>query len=136
MKPELTLIHSPEEVAVKNEKIPSAETTAANRRAPRSVRLRAKAGANLKFSFYIHLAVYGAVNLLLAFINLITTPLIWWCLLPILGWGFGLLIHAVVAFSLPDLFGLRHRMYQAELERQWGKPDPRPHPGGGSGSSA
>lgn len=90
-------------------------------RAARRVRRRAKAGAGVKFSFYLHLAFYIAVNLLLVFINLITTPLLWWCLWPIAGWGFALLIHAMVAFSIPDLFGLCRRLYQQELQRQMRK---------------
>ena len=103
---------------MENEQSGSSETAAGNLRVPRRVKIRAWAGARVKFSFYIHLAAYVVVNLLLVCINLITTPLLWWCLWPIAGWGFALLIHAVVAFSIPDLFGIGHRMYQKELQRQ------------------
>jgi len=106
---------------MENEQIGSSETAAENLRVPRRVKLRARAGAGIKFAFYVHLAAYVAVNFLLVCINLITTPLVWWCLWPIAGWGFALLIHAVVAFSLPDLFGIGHRMYEKELQRQLGK---------------
>jgi len=81
-------------------------------------RIRARAGAEAKFAFYIHLAAYVTVNLLLIFINAMTTPLFWWVQWSLMGWGFALLIHALVSFLLPDLFGLRRRMYKKELARQ------------------
>ena len=109
------------EVSMENKESGSGAIAAENPRVPRGVRIRARAVAGVKFSFYVHLAVYITVNLLLVFINLMTTPLLWWCLWVIAGWGFALLIHAVVAFSFPDLFRLVQRMYQKELQRQWGK---------------
>jgi len=93
------------------------ETMPVSRRA----KIRARAGAEAKFAFYIHLAAYLTVNLLLILINAFTTPLFWWSLWSVMGWGFALLIHALVSFLLPDLFGIRRRMYQKELARQAGK---------------
>jgi len=54
--------------------------------------------------FRIHLAVYVSVNLFLILMNLLTsshdrTP---WALFPLLGWGIGLVCHAIVALSKPD----------------------------------
>ena len=89
--------------------------------ASRTDKLRARAGAGAKFAFYIHLSAYVLVNLLLIFINAMTTPLFWWVQWPLMGWGFALLIHALVSFLLPDLFGIRRRMYKKELARQRGK---------------
>ncbi len=87
---------------------------------PRRVRRRAKAVTGTKFSFYIHLTVFVLVNLLLAGINMAVSPGFFWFLFPLAGWGFGLLIHALVAFSLSEMIGIKGRMYKAELERQQG----------------
>ena len=100
-----------------NNRTEAPETMRVSRRA----QIRAKAGAEAKFAFYIHLAAYVTVNLLLVFINAMTTPLFWWVQWSLMGWGFALLIHALVSFFLPDLFGLRRRMYKKELARQVGK---------------
>jgi Na+-driven multidrug efflux pump len=97
-----------------NHPIEAPETT----RASIGDRIRARAGAEAKFAFYIHLAAYVIVNILLIFINAMTTPLFWWVQWSIMGWGFALLIHALVSFLLPDLLGLRRRMYKKELARQ------------------
>ena len=91
---------------------------AENPRLPRGARRRARAGAGAKLGFYIHLAFYVGVNLLLLFINMVTTPLLWWSLWAVMGWGFALLIHALVSFSLPDLFSARRRLYRQELARE------------------
>lgn len=42
-----------------------------------------------------HLAVYISVIALLAGINLLTSPGDWWVQWPALGWGIGLLSHAL-----------------------------------------
>jgi hypothetical protein len=49
--------------------------------------------------FYIHLSVYVAVNIGLVAVNLLTTPKILWFQWPLLGWGIGLAVHAVLAFG-------------------------------------
>lgn len=90
-------------------------------RPSRGQSIRARASAEAKFAFYIHLSAYVTVNLLLVLINALATPLVWWVLWSLLGWGFALLIHALVSFLLPDLFGVRRRMYEKELARQMGK---------------
>lgn len=68
---------------------------------------RAKRGGNARIGFYIHLAAYLAVNALLVSINLATSTDCLWCKWPLLGWGLGLLAHALVAFGLPLLRGGR-----------------------------
>lgn len=83
----------------------------------RETKFRARAGSGAKFSFYIHLAFYIGVNLLLLAINMMTTPNYWWALWSIVGWGFALLIHAVVSFAITDMWGMRRRMYEKELDR-------------------
>mmetsp|Transcript_59918 Transcript_59918/g.106582 ORF Transcript_59918/g.106582 Transcript_59918/m.106582 type:complete len:103 (-) Transcript_59918:264-572(-) len=49
----------------------------------------------------IHAIVWAAVNLLLFFINLMTTFLAPpWFIFPLIGWGIGLAIHAAVTFFI------------------------------------
>jgi hypothetical protein len=50
--------------------------------------------------FYIHLFVYAAVNAGLFAINALTRDGgAWWFYWPLLGWGIGLTIHALVTFA-------------------------------------
>lgn len=49
--------------------------------------------------FRIHLIIYGAVNLLLMVINLLTNPGNLWFFWPLLGWGLGLIGHGFAAFQ-------------------------------------
>jgi len=49
--------------------------------------------------FYTHLVVYVAVNILLFLINTIVSPDTLWFIWPLLGWGIGVAVHAVVVFS-------------------------------------
>jgi len=79
---------------------------------------RAKAIVWSKFSFYIHLVIYVLVNILLASINLMTSPDFLWFIFPVLGWGLGLAIHGIVAFAVSDLIGARSSMLEKELEKQ------------------
>ena len=74
--------------------------------------------------FYAHLAAYGAVNVFLLLINLITSPGSLWFIFPLLGWGIGLAIHAVLVYwtgndwearKLEELTGLKNT--QDELQR-------------------
>jgi hypothetical protein len=67
----------------------------------------AKRAGKARLGFYIHLAAYLAVNALLVSINLATSPDRLWCKWPLLGWGLGLLAHALATFGLPMLRGGR-----------------------------
>lgn len=62
----------------------------------------ARAG-RARLGFYIHLATYLLVNVLLVCVNLLTTPGRLWFFWPLLGWGTGLLAHALAVFALPRL---------------------------------
>jgi fatty acid desaturase len=48
--------------------------------------------------FYVHLAVFAAVMLLLLAINAATGPA-WWVQWPALGWGIGLAAHGLAVFG-------------------------------------
>ena len=73
--------------------------------------VRAKKAVNARIGFYIHLTAYLVVNALLLFINLATSSGHLWFQWPLLGWGIGIIAHAVVTFWLP---GVRGRMIEKE----------------------
>jgi hypothetical protein len=78
---------------------------------------RAKRVATAKMLFYIHLAVYFMVNVLLLVINLTTSTTHLWFKWPLLGWGLGVLAHAVLTFVVPRGAGLRRWMIEREMRR-------------------
>lgn len=49
--------------------------------------------------FYYHLVCYLLINAMLIVINLLTSPEYLWFIWPLIGWGIGLIIHAVSVFS-------------------------------------
>lgn len=53
--------------------------------------------------FYIHLFVYIAVLVLLFSVNL-STGSDWWVHWVFLGWGIGVLVHALAIFGRPPAF--------------------------------
>jgi hypothetical protein len=55
-------------------------------------------------TFYVHLAVYVAVNLMLIGIWALAGGGFPWFLFPLMGWGIGLVAHGATAFLLshPD----------------------------------
>ena len=67
-----------------------------NQEADQTVSDRVKA----KRDFYIHLSVYIAVNTLLIIINLTTASESLWFKWPLLGWGIGLVFHALGVFVI------------------------------------
>src|SRR5215472_13796512 len=81
--------------------------------------------ARRKVGLYIHATVYVAVNVLLITINLSTATGHLWFQWPLLGWGIGLLAHAVAAFSLAGRQGTRRRprrewrATRRRLRREW-----------------
>jgi hypothetical protein len=87
-----------------------------------------QAVARRKAGLYVHAAVFVAVNVLLIAINLITAPGGLWFQWPLLGWGIGLLAHAVAAFSLAGRREWRvtrrqlrreHRATRRQLRKEW-----------------
>jgi hypothetical protein len=49
--------------------------------------------------FYAHLGAYVLVNSFLFLLNITTSPDILWFYWPLLGWGIGLVVHAVYVFG-------------------------------------
>ena len=77
----------------------------------------AKKRAEMKLGFYVHAAIFVAVNLLLLFINLTTDSTNWWFIWPLLGWGIGLFVHGVLVFFDTRTTALKEKMIRAELSR-------------------
>jgi len=55
--------------------------------------------------FYIHVAVFVAVNIVLHVINVVTTPKVYWAFWPLLGWGIGLLAHGLATYRWMPFLG-------------------------------
>jgi hypothetical protein len=54
--------------------------------------------------FYIHLFVFVLVIVALVIVNLLASPEVWWVQWVFLGWGIGVLAHALLVFgSTPNV---------------------------------
>ena len=78
---------------------------------------RARKRAEAKLGFYIHLTVYVVVGALLVTINLTTSPDLIWVTWPLMGWGIGLLFHALGAFIFSGRTAITEQMIERELRR-------------------
>ena len=70
-----------------------------------------------KVGFFAHVTTYGCVMALLVTINLLTNPAHLWFVWPLLGWGVGLVSHAVVVFLRPRGARIFDRMVEREMHR-------------------
>ena len=55
--------------------------------------------------FYVHLATFIVVNAFLIILNLITSPDSLWFYWVLLGWGIGLIAHALQVYGSFTIFG-------------------------------
>jgi hypothetical protein len=80
---------------------------------------RAKKRVEAKIGFYIHLAVYVGVNLLLLMINLTRSPQYLWFKWPLFGWGIGVFFHglSVFVFSGRRLEAVKEKMIEKEMKK-------------------
>jgi hypothetical protein len=72
-------------------------------------RIRAKRG------FWVHFAVYLAVNALLVAIWAMTSASYFWPVWPMLGWGIGVVAHAVSVYVGPS------EISEAQIDRELGR---------------
>lgn len=81
---------------------------------------RASKRVAAKIGFYIHLAVYVGVNILLIVINLLTSSQYLWFIWPLFGWGIGIFFHgmATFVFSGRKFKEIKDRMIEEEIKRQ------------------
>lgn len=77
---------------------------------------KARKKVEAKIGFYIHLAVFVGVNLLLIVINLISSPEHLWFKWPLMGWGIGLFFHGVGVFASFKGDPIKKRMIEKEME--------------------
>ena len=81
---------------------------------------KAKKRVEARIGFYVHLAVYVAVNVLLVIINLSASPEYLWFKWPLMGWGIGLFFHgmSIFVFSGRRLREAKERMIEEEMKRE------------------
>jgi len=79
----------------------------------------AKKRVEAKMGFYIHLAVYIGVNILLIIINLTTSPQYLWFKWPLWGGGIGVFFHgmSIFVFSGRKFKGIKEKMIEQEIKK-------------------
>ncbi len=68
---------------------------------------RARRRVNELYSFYVHLAIYLMVNIGLVLLDLIQGDGLQWAHWVVIGWGIGLVAHAVTVFFAATLTSSR-----------------------------
>lgn len=84
---------------------------------PEEIDRLARRCAGAKLGWYIHAALYLAVNLFVFAISQYAFGHRAWSIFPLLGWGLGLTLHGIAVFVLGNGSGLRERLVQKERER-------------------
>ena len=79
---------------------------------------KARKKVEAKIGFYIHLAVYTGVNILLIIINIVTSTQYLWFKWPLIGWGIGLFFHAFGVFAFSKGLSFKERMIEKELKKR------------------
>ena len=78
----------------------------------------ARLRAERKIRFYIHLAVYLGVNIILAAINLKIDPGHLWFLWPFAGWGLAVVVHGLSVLDVFNFKAARERLVEKELAKE------------------
>lgn len=73
--------------------------------------------AKLKVEFRIHMITYILVISLLAIINITQTPDYLWFMWPLLGWGIGIIFHALSVYYSGNT-SIKERMIEKEMRKQ------------------
>jgi len=79
---------------------------------------KAKKRVEAKIGFYIHLAVYVGVNILLIIINLITSSQYLWFKWPLIAWGIGVFFHALGVFVFSRGSAITEKMIEKEMKKE------------------
>ena len=64
--------------------------------------------------FYAHALIYTVIIAGLFLLNAFISPGRWWVLFAAIGWGIGLLVHALNVFEVFDFFGPEWERKQVE----------------------
>ena len=83
----------------------------------RELRQEARKRAQVKLSFFGHLAIYLVVNLVLLALNLLTSPGSLWFYWPLLGWGIGVAAHGIAVYGADIARNLLGRLEEGEMQR-------------------
>ena len=75
----------------------------------------ARRRAEAKYGFFVHVAVYAAVMLLLVIINLLTSRSQIWFVWPLIGWGLAVVLHGLRVYVLADKNAIVEAMTEREL---------------------
>jgi hypothetical protein len=78
---------------------------------------KAKKRVEARIGFYIHLAVYVAVNMLLIIINLLTSSQYLWFIWPLMGWGIAVFFHGLGVFVFSGGSAVKERMIEKEIKK-------------------
>ena len=79
---------------------------------------RAKKRAEAKLGFYLHLAAYIIVNIMLIIINLSTSTYYLWFKWPLIGWGIGVFFHALGTYVFSGGSVIKERMIEREMKKE------------------
>ena len=79
---------------------------------------KAKKRVEAKIGFFIHLAVYVGVNILLIIINLLTSTQELWFKWPLIGWGIGVFFHALGVFVFSGGSAIKEQMIEKEMKKE------------------
>ncbi len=88
---------------------------------------RARARAQAKVGFFVHVGIFVGVMVLLVIINLLTSPAQLWFIWPLMGWGLAVAIHGARIFlkadkeAIVDALAVREMVENSQDERS-----PRP----------
>jgi len=82
---------------------------------------KAEKRVEAKLGFYIHLVVYILVNALLIIINMRFSPEYSWFIWPLIGWGIGLLFHAMRVFAFTGEQAYKEKMIEKEMKKDASK---------------
>ena len=74
--------------------------------------LKTKKRVEDRMGFYIHLMVFLLVNTFLTILNLTFSRDYFWVIWPMIGWGSGLLIHALRTFVFCSESSLKERLIE------------------------
>lgn len=77
----------------------------------------AKKKVEARMGFYIHLVIYLVVNTFLVILNLTFTKDYFWAIWPMLGWGIGLIVHALSTFVFTAESSLKKRLIEKEMQK-------------------
>lgn len=81
----------------------------------------AKKKVEAKLRFRIHLSIYVAVMVLLFTINMFNSPEYLWFKWPLLGWGIGIVAHALSVYVLPQKLTPTEEMVMKQVEKDAAK---------------